>query len=293
MILSSNKTSINYIKPLYAIAMVLGLSPPSAIAKICNFRIYRFYACFVTLALLCETGASFYYKYETMYEYTIVLIAIDVIVGVLITLTLCTAVTRSIFQDEQFRLFVKLFLEFDSSENIQIENSKTRMYGQLLFVHLLTTSLTSYNLYLSLKVADIFTFLITWYKIVYHYFNTILTMLIYNFVSSLKLRFKWLNARLHNELNNKCEDTPGKTEMWNNVIKTRKLYTQLNKLVTLYNKIFGWQILCLTITISLEFLETINAVITFLKYKFKEDVISNIDVAILTLSWCSSFVVSK
>lgn len=292
-----NKTDIIYIKPLFVIAVCLGLSPPCSLLQDVKFKSYMFYCVLVITVLICQTTISVYARYCTILKETTttLIFTIDFITSIVITAFLCIAISKSISKNKKFQLFINIFKQFDNSQNLLIESYK-RFLIQFIISHILITVFYIYNMYVTIKTNGFGMFIKTSPRVIDHYLLIILTMLVSNFAISIKSRLKWLNNTLKNTQKSLImeDDDREETECsWKDIQKIRKLYCQLSKSITVFNEIFGWQILGITIAVSLGFLETINTVITILVYGAARNVPSNFIVIVLTFSWCTSFLVSS
>lgn len=291
------ESDVHRIKPLYQIALFLGLIPPSKISQCCKFLFYKYYCCCIGIILTSISCISIVAENDGLYaEFSLTLKVIDAVTSLLATFSVYVAISISILKNKKIQDFINTFFEFDNFQGL-VNKPINHPYIQLISVHILITIFITGNMYFCIISGGVGMLIKISNRTISHYFHIILTMLVCNFAVLIKAKLKWFNTELKNALENshKAEihhNLEDQMTILHEIQKSRKLFCRIGNLIEVFNEIFGWQILWITINVSVGFLETVNSVINFSIHGVSNNLLFDLEVICLTSLWSVSCVVS-
>lgn len=263
------------------------------------------------MTIISASVSSLYGRTITVYSqvYREAAIGIDILSTIVLTTLTCTAILKSAFKNpRQHERIIQLLTKIDEELDWNGTSSLNKKPSYIFFViiHLFRLSSLAFDVTFSLRTNQALILACYVVEQIMQYYSLIIVVLIHSYATALRARLASANASFSSILQKEIEDTQNEkdssdhskkfiVDTWKKVYKMRKIFNATSKLITIFNAIFGWEVLITTVYVCLEMLNAFNFVIIIYldKHKFLEEhLISQQEVVWYAVLWCSMIMVS-
>lgn len=300
--------SLHFLANVFSVAPIYDFDKNKAVESTLH-KFYGVFACIVTasFATYCLTG-----RISTMYkQVNAPTILIDAMSLIIVTITnVVLTFTLNTTESKRFQKFIHLLLNFDTKSEISIlDKMECGYYKKFICYHAIHFVFCFCDASFWLTKVDFIECLYFSNRYFQYYQLLTFSFLIYNYIVLIRDRFTHMNDcliyyvsnsvhayvlprefnRVKNNDNMKCKNVEYCLK------KIISLYTCLNDIVKLFNKIFGKILLLMTVTIVTGLLVPLNNIIAVLRNNSTYYPIqgAHIHFFISCGLWASVFLVSK
>lgn len=298
-----------FISVLCRMGYILSIVPPLHKCSSVRFRFfYQWYTIFIFLVIMVGNGLAIYGRCKESYEgspSTLVFTDIAVNIGTTIT-NVFSVVVLSLWKFDDFKLFYEIFSNANDcllkNKNLTLSRCKA-FYIELILGHVCILLLFIYDAYVWINGLGFKIFRHYIFRDFQNYHLYITVMIIYNFAISMKHRFEEINDTLRKVTNlPECKGSSINTQLVKmdkcdshlGVRQISQLYEVLLLQISLFNKLFGWQIFFMTFSIMMGLLNSLDILTVYTFLRQKDDSLHfGYDLIILSSLWALFQVVSK
>lgn len=281
--------NITFISPLYKWASFCLQTPPYDFNKkmMLNTYWFRLATILYIVSIIFATLLTFYSKSLYLVHEKGVPLTAKIIDSLLLIVQVITCIlisSTALCQSNDIKLLIKTFEMLDSRLNIDEENKGMQTYNftiEIILVHVLYLTTATYEAYVWNSRNDFKFYLMLLLKTLLFYPYVLLSLILWNFILAIKVRFKLLNKQLRKyslpafhlnvysismkntkEIRNKIN-----FHLSNNKILQMKdilkLHRHLSDLIELFNKIYGCKIFLMTVIFILGALMAVSLGLSF------------------------------
>ncbi|KAF2893861.1 hypothetical protein ILUMI_12313 [Ignelater luminosus] len=295
------------INPLNKLSNALALIPPVKSTNNSRLTGYKLYSAIISLTIILASLPSLYGRLIIAFPQLCAdtVMSIDILSTIVLTTLTCTAILRSSFKNiSKYELIIQLLTEIDEELDWNDTKCKNKEVSYIIFIviHLWNFFLLLFDMVMSVRANQNLLFACYIMEKVMLYYSFIIVALIHSYTAALRSRLEFANTSLGSILQRKLGDTHNErntnmktiVEMWKEVYKIRKIFNRTSKLIEIFNAVFGWEILILTIYVSSGILYAVNFVIvSYLNEKrFREEQsITQQEILWYAILWCSTTMV--
>lgn len=267
----NNNFDIKYIKPLYILGTLFGLTPYYNFKRqFNNVSIVYFipqimsgiYILFSYLHFL-DGSIEVVFKGSRLTE-----VIVDSVLYVFITiLNLVAVIKSSLMNHTKWKKMLQLFEKLDKQINCYKSSQQdASFFLKTLIESAIVLSILGYECWTFVRVFGFAKYKFYLFQRLQYYYIFITVLLMCHFSLSLKYRYTFFNDLLefifqkkqYRSKLNKAISINSKVDMFTPITR---MFLDLNRLVHTYNDVFGWEILILMGTVVMALLESLNFIL--------------------------------
>ena len=271
--MSLNKSKIPnglaYLKPLHVLGFIFGLSPIHSVD--CNVLLSKLHKCYCIFIIFVETSCmavSFTGRLENLYNHLVPIVALmDGIATFMVTLSNVIFIYRAcVAYPQKFARLLLILLSSDRKLVEPIRNQRSKTYKfifEIVFGHVYIISYFTYDFYFWINTIGISLYSTYFIRSLQDYLGFLIVLLLRHYALPLKYRFEVLNRHLKNNVIVVTIDKRNRKGAKTELETTSKIYTMLCRQVDIFNEVFGYAILLLTLNYMCQLLNSFAICIVY------------------------------